>query len=261
MSKTGSIAEKFAPLLLGVLSFALLLGVWEAVVRAGWVNPFFTSQPTAIARALAHQFRSGELLHNLAVSLREFAEGFGAAIVAGLLLGILAGRYRTFEYVLDPFLWFTYSSPLIAFYPLFVIWLGLGSRTVIAITFLLAVTPITVNTMTGIKNVDPGILRAALSFGARQHDLVWKVILPASVPMVVAGLRLGIGRALMGVVIAELFGATAGLGFSIAYYAGLLQTANMLASLMVIVALGVLFTQALAALEARLDSWRTGPGL
>jgi len=115
--------------------------------------------------------------------------------------------------------------------------------------------------MSGIKNVDPGILRAAQSFGARRHDLVWKVILPASVPMVVAGLRLGIGRALMGVVIAELFGATAGLGFSIAYYAGLLQTANMLASLVVIVALGVLCTQALAALEARLDSWRTGPGL
>ena len=255
------VSRKFAPSLLGLLSFAVILAVWEAVVRAGWVNAFFTSQPTAIARALGQQLRSGALLHNLAVSLREFAAGFGAATVVGLVLGILAGRYRTFEYLLDPFLWFTYSAPLIAFYPLFVIWLGLGSRTVIAITFLLAVTPITVNSLTGIKNVNPGILRAARSFGARQHDLVWKVIFPASVPMVVAGLRLGIGRALMGVVISELFGATAGLGFSIAYYAGLLQTANMLASLVVIVALGVLCTQALSALEARLDSWRTGPGL
>jgi len=249
------------PILLGVLSFTVILLAWEAAVRAGWLNPFFTSQPTAIAAALAREARSGELARSTSVSLREFGAGFGLAIVVGLSLGVVAGWFRTVEYALDPFIWFIYSAPLIAFYPLFVLWLGLGTHTVIAISFLLSVTPITVNTAAGIRTLSPTLLLAARSFGARPHDVLWKVALPASVPMMVAGLRLGVGRALTGVVIAELFVPSGGLGSSIAYNAGLLRTTNMLASLMVIVVLGVICTQGLTAIEARFDSWRTGPGL
>jgi NitT/TauT family transport system permease protein len=252
---------KYAPVPLGIASFAGILLVWESVVRLGWANPFFISQPSAIGASLMQAARSGELRHNLAVSLGEFAAAYGASVVVGILAGVLAGRFRTVEYILDPFLWFLYSAPLIAFYPIFVIWFGLGIPTVVAIAFLLSVTQITVSTLRGIQNVDPGLIRAARSFGASERDLLWKVILPASVPMVIAGLRLAVGRALMGVVVAELFGATAGLGFSIAYYGGLLKTTNMIASLVVVVVLGVLCTQALSAVEARFDSWRTGPGL
>lgn len=248
------------PVLLGLLSFAVILTTWELVARLGWINPFFVSQPTRIAGALAQGARSGELAHSAGVSLREFGLGFGAAVVVGLVLGVLAGWVRTVEYALDPFIWFIYSAPLIAFYPLFVLWLGLGSGTVIAISFLLSVTPITVNTLAGIKNVSPILRVAAQSFGARPRDLLWKVALPASVPMIAAGLRLGIGRALTGVVVAELFVPSGGLGSSIAYNGGLLRTTEMLASLMVIVMLGVICTQGLSAIEARLDAWRSGPG-
>jgi NitT/TauT family transport system permease protein len=253
--------KRFKPALLGVASFAVILCSWEVAVRAGWLNPFFTSQPTSIAAALAREARSGELARSTAVSLREFGAGFGAAIVVGLTLGVLAGWNRTVEYALDPFIWFVYSAPLIAFYPLFVLWLGLGTHTVIAISFLLSVTPITVNAATGIRALSPTLLLAARSFGARPHDVLWKVALPASVPMVAAGLRLGVGRALTGVVIAELFVPSGGLGSSIAYNGGLLLTTDMLASLMVIVVLGVACTQGLSAVEAHFDSWRTGPGL
>jgi NitT/TauT family transport system permease protein len=249
------------PVLLGVVSFTVILLAWEAAVRVGWLNPFFTSQPTAIAAALAREARSGELARATSVSLREFGAGFGAAIVVGVTLGVAAGWFRTVEYALDPFIWFIYSAPLIAFYPLFVLWLGLGTHTVIAISFLLSVTPITVNTATGIRHLSPTLLLAARSFGARPHDVLWKVALPASVPMIVAGLRLGVGRALTGVVIAELFVPSGGLGSSIAYNAGLLRTTDMLASLMVIVVLGVICTQGLSAIETRFDSWRMGPGL
>jgi NitT/TauT family transport system permease protein len=244
---------------LGAVSFACILVSWESAARLHWVNPFLTSQPTAIAAALVEQARSGVLVSNLAVSLAEFGAGYGAAVVVGLALGVLAGWFRPVGYAVSPFLWFVYSAPLIAFYPLFVLWLGLGLRTVMVIAFLLSVTPIAVNTMAGIERVDRTLLLAARSFGARPRDLLWKVALPASVPMVVAGLRLGVGRALTGVVIAELFVPSGGLGSSISYYGALLQTTNMLASLMVIVALGVVCTQALAAIEARLDRWRTGP--
>jgi NitT/TauT family transport system permease protein len=249
------------PILLGIVSFTVILLAWETAVRAGWLNPFFTSQPTAIVAALARDARSGELARSTLVSVREFGAGFGAAIVIGLALGVVAGWFRTAEYALDPFIWFIYSAPLIAFYPLFVLWLGLGTHTVVAISFLLSVTPITVNTATGIRTLSPTLLLAARSYGARPHDVLWKVALPASVPMMVAGLRLGVGRALTGVVIAELFVPSGGLGSSIAYNAGLLRTTDMLASLMVIVVLGVICTQGLSAIEARFDSWRTGPGL
>src|SRR5437016_9714441 len=236
-----------APLLLGIVSFAAILFVWESVVRLGWANPFFISQPTAIAASLSRAARSGELWHNLAVSLREFAVGYAASAVVGILAGAVAGRFRIVEYALDPFLWFLYSAPLIAFYPIFVLWFGLGVPTVIAMTFLLSVTQIATSTLKGIQSVNPGLLRAARSFGATDRNLLWKVVLPATVPMMMAGLRLGIGRALMGVVVGELFGATAGLGYSISYYGALLKTTDMIASLAVVVVLRVLCTQALSA--------------
>src|SRR5207244_8250288 len=146
-----------------------------------------------------------------------------------------------------------FSAALMSFYPSFVLWFGLGVPIVIAITFLLSVTQIAANTLRGIQSVNPGLLRAARSFGASERDLLWKVVLPASVPMVIAGLRLGIGRALMGVVVGELFGATAGLGFSIAYYGALLKIIDMIASLVVVVVLGVLCTQALSGVGALWD--------
>lgn len=244
------------PVALGIASFTVILLLWESVVRLGWVNPFFVSQPSAVAATLSRAARSGELGHNIAVSFREFAIGYGLSIVAGILAGALAGRFRTVEYALDPFLWFLYSAPLIAFYPIFVLWFGLGVPTVIALAFLLSFPQIAASTLNGFQNVNPGLIRAARSFGAGETDLLWKVVLPASVPMVIAGLRLGIGRALMGVVVGELFGATAGLGYSISYYGGLLKTTEMIASLVVVVVLGVLCTQGLSALEARFDSWR-----
>jgi len=195
---------KSAPVVLGIASFAVILLAWESVVRLGWVNPFFVSQPSAVAASLSRAARSGELGHNLAVSFREFAIGYGLSVVVGILTGALAGRFRTVEYALDPFLWFLYSAPLIAFYPIFVLWFGLGVPTVIALTFLLSVPQIAASTLNGFQNVNPGLIRAARSLGAAEGDLLWKVVLPASLPMMIAGLRLVIGRALMGVVVGEL---------------------------------------------------------
>jgi NitT/TauT family transport system permease protein len=248
---------KSAQVVLGFVSFGVILLAWEAAVRWGWLNSFFVSQPTAVAASLSHAARSGELGHNIAVSFREFVVGYGLSAAVGILAGAVAGWFRTVEYALDPFLWFLYSAPLIAFYPIFVLWFGLGAPTVIAMTFLLSAPQIAANTLNGIHDVNPGLIRAARSFGVTEGDLLWKIVLPASLPTVIAGLRLGVGRALMGVVVGELFGATAGLGYSISYYGALLKTTDMIASLVVVIVLGVLCTQGLSALEARFDSWRT----
>ena len=247
-------------LLCALFSFALILLVWQMSVDYGLVKAFFVSTPIRVSIEILRQLNTGELIENMRVSLYEFFAGLTLAVLVGGALGVLASWSRTFEHALEPFIWFKYSSPTIAFYPMFVAWLGLGEPTIIAIAFLFAMTPIYANTLSGVKNADPDLMRAAIAFGANRRDLFLKVQLPGAVPILIAGLRLSVGRALTGVIAAELFGATAGLGFSIAYWGQKLRTTEMMASLIVVVLLGVVFTQALSALEARVDSWRTGPG-
>ncbi|PCI04128.1 MAG: hypothetical protein COB78_07270 [Hyphomicrobiales bacterium] len=243
-------------IILGTLSLASIGVVWQFVVDAGIVNPFFISTPSEVFAEASIQLESGKLYKNIAASMYSFVLALGLATIVGIFLGVLAGWFRDVESILEPFIWFKYSAPTIAFYPLFVAWLGYGTPTIVAIAFLFALTPIYANTLSGIKNVDRDLVRAARSFGARPLDVFLQVALPGSVPIIVAGLRLGVGRALTGVVVAELFGASAGLGYSIAYHAQLLETSKMMVSIVVIVLLGVVLTQLLTWLEKKTDSWR-----
>lgn len=255
-----SVSQRHQGFYSAIVSFAAIALLWQLTVDAGLVRAFFVSTPLQVAHELWRQALSGELARNAGVSLYEFFAGLALAVSAGGVIGVLASWSRTVEHVVEPFVWFKYSSPTIAFYPLFVAWLGLGEPTIIAITFLFAVTPVYANTLAGIKNADPDLVRAARAFGGTRFDIFLKVALPGSIPMLLAGLRLAVGRAMTGVVAAELFGATAGLGFSIAYYGQKLKTTEMMASLIVVVVLGAVFTQALSAIETKVDSWRTGPG-
>jgi NitT/TauT family transport system permease protein len=252
--------ENHQALVSGCISFAVIVVVWQLTVDLGLVKAFFISSPTLVAAEFWRQLMSGELGANVAVSLSEFACGLGLALVVGTALGLLASWSRTLEYILEPFIWLGYAFPIIAIYPLFIAWLGLGEPTIIAIAFIFAVTPLYANTLAGIKNADADLIRAARSFGARRRDLFLKIALPGSVPILVAGLRLAVGRALTGVVAGELFGAAAGLGYSIAYYGDKLRTTAMMVSMVLVVILGVILTQLLSLLEAATDSWRTGPG-
>lgn len=243
-------------LILGTMSFIILGVLWQLVVDFGIVNPFFISTPSAVWQELLVQLQDGSLLVNTAATLYSFALALGLAVVVGIGLGVLAGWFRDAEAALEPFIWFKYSAPTVAFYPLFVAWLGYGTPTIVAIAFLFALTPIYANTLSGIKNVDRDLKRVATSFGARPHDIFFRIALPGAVPVIVAGLRLGVGRALTGVVVAELFGANAGLGYSIAYYAQMLQTSRMMVPIVTVILLGVILTQALSYIEKRTEAWR-----
>ena len=156
---------------------------------------------------------------------------------------------RMVEYAADPFIWFLYASPLIAFYPLIIVWLGFGSTTVIALTFLLTFITSTVNTMAGVRSVDPQLIRAVQAFGGSQLDVICKVVLPASAPLVLAGVRIGLGRALIGVILGEMFSSNGGLGYHISYYGAHLKTADLFVPLMTVVAIGILTTRVCAIFE------------
>jgi NitT/TauT family transport system permease protein len=250
-------SERSKAVLLGGGFIVVVLACWQVTASLGWVNTFLNSSPALIAKELWNQTRSGTLPRSLGVSALEFAIGFALAGVAGVLVGLAIGRYRYVEYALDPYVWLLYSSPVIALFPLLVLMLGLGHPTVIAITFLTAVVPVLVNASQGVRDVDRGLLRAAKSFGAGETALLYKVILPASVPAVMAGLRLGMGRALVGMVVGEFFAGNGGIGYNVSYYASQLQTTSVLAAVVVVVAAGVLLNVLARLLERLADSWRT----
>jgi NitT/TauT family transport system permease protein len=236
-----------------VLAF---LAFWEGAVSLGWVNPLFTSAPSRIAAAAAEMFADGSMFEHLKVSGLEFAVGYGLAVIVAVPLGILMGWYRRFNAVLDPFVSALYATPRIALLPLMMIWLGIGLASKIAIVFLGAIFPILVNTITGVRTLDANFIRVARSFGSNDWQLFLTVALPSSVPLLLSGLRLGLGHALIGIVVAEMYGATHGLGFLISVAGARFQTDKVMVGIVIIALAGILMTGLLRLIERRFEGWR-----
>jgi ABC-type nitrate/sulfonate/bicarbonate transport system permease component len=237
---------------LKVLGVALFFGAWELLPWVLGVDSFVLPPPSVIMATLVDEIVAGQVTEHLLVTMAEYGLALGLAAVVGISLGMLAGRVRVFDYALEPLVWFLYSTPLTAVYPLLILWVGLGFNSVLLIAFLLAVVPVIINTTVGVKNVPEPYLRVGRSFMADRWQMLRKVVLPGSFPLVLAGIRLATGRALTGVVIGEMFGANAGLGFRIAENAARIRVPEVFAYLLLIVAFGVVVTQAFGALEARL---------
>jgi NitT/TauT family transport system permease protein len=243
--------------LLGTLGLAGFVVLWEAAARLEMADPVLISSPTYVAVALKNWAFSGVLLRDLGTSLWELAVAFLASAVVGIPLGVAMGWSRPAEYAIDPFIWVLYSAPLVSFWPLFIIWLGIGVKSIIALAFLFSVVQIVINTMAGVRSIDPILIRCARSFNARSSDLFFKFTLPGALLMIIAGLRLALGRALIGVVIGELFSSNSGLGFHISYYGARLRFADVFAGLFVVVIVGICSTQLIRIAEIRMTRWKT----
>ena len=164
-----------------------------------------------------------------------------------------AGRVNA---VLDPFVSALYATPRIALLPLVMIWFGIGLMSKVAIVFLGAVFPILVNTITGVRTIDADFIKVARSFGSNDRQLFLKVALPSSVPLLLAGLRLGLGHGLIGIVVGEMFGATEGLGFLISVAGARFQTDKVMVGIIIIAVAGMTMTAILRAIERRFERWR-----
>jgi NitT/TauT family transport system permease protein len=242
--------------LIGTVSVLAFLVLWEAVAQLGLVNPLFTSSPSRIAAAGYELFASGTIYGDLAASGLEFFAGYGLAILIGVPLGVLMGWYSRVDAALDPFVSALYATPRIALLPLVLIWFGIGLMSKIAIVFLGAVFPILVNTITGMRTVDADFIKVARSFGSSDRQLFLKVALPSSVPLLLAGLRLGLGHGLIGIVVGEMFGATQGLGYLISVAGARFQTDKVMVGIIIIAAAGLAMTWILRRIERRFERWR-----
>jgi ABC-type nitrate/sulfonate/bicarbonate transport system permease component len=245
-------------LLLGCLSVALFLVLWQAVFLAVPFNPLFLSKPSLIALALMDLIASGDLAHDLAVSAVPFSYGFAAAVVVGVALGAVMGARARVGYALDPLMTVFYASPLVALAPLVVVFFGVGVSGKAILIFLLSVFPFIFNAAAGVRTVDPLLVNVVRSLGGSERDLYLKIILPGVLPYVVAAARIAVGRALIGVLVAEFFAASEGIGYAIARFGDLFALDRMFACIIVIMAIAVALTQAIRFAERAAFPWRLG---
>jgi ABC-type nitrate/sulfonate/bicarbonate transport system permease component len=247
--------------ILGTSAVIIFLSAWELVGNTlGLINPMFMSAPSLIFKAAIQLFASGEIYNDLYVSGLEFGWGYLLSVVVGVPFGIACGWYKKFAYIFDPFINAMNATPRVALLPLVIIWLGIGILSKVGIIFLGAVFPILINARDGVKTTPDNLLTAARSFGASEWQIFKSVVLPSTLPFILTGLRLGVGRALIGVMVGELYAATAGIGFMITVAGATFQTDKVFVGVLIFAISGMIAMELLTRLESRFDKWRPKVG-
>ncbi len=242
--------------IIGTVAVTVFMISWEGVVRLGMVNPLFTSSPSRIVSTFFGMTHEGVLAKDIRVSGTEFLIGYSLAIVVGIVLGVAMGWYRDISAALQPFVSALYSTPRIALVPLFIIWLGIGIWSKVAVVFLVAMFQILISTEAGVRAADESLIRTARSFGAGNRQIFTTVVLPGAVPFLIAGLRLGLGQALVGIVVGELYAATAGIGYEIAVAGATFQTDRVFVGIVILATAAICMMWALRQFELRFESWK-----
>ena len=243
-------------MILGGVAVLLVVGLWEVIWDLGWISPLFFSGPSAVAKQFREAYVHGTLLSDMAFSGRNFAIGFLIASLAGIVFGILIGWYRWLRLLSNPFVNVFYSMPRVAMIPLISMWFGFGAGSKVFIVFLFSFFPILVNTIAGVKALDPDLLRAARAYCATDWQIFKTVALPGSVPFILTGIRQGVSLGLIGVVIGEMSGGSEGIGYMVIYGGSTFQTDTMFVGVVVIAFAGILFTWLAERLERRFSRWK-----
>jgi len=236
---------------LSILSLAIL---WEVAGRT--LDSVLIPPLSQISAAWWRLLVSGKLLSNLTMSLATLIAGFLLAVLFGVVIGLLMGRFRAVEHFLDLYVNALMSAPTTAFVPVLILWFGLGVESRIAVVFLFAVFVIIINTMTGVKQVDSVFVEMARSFGAKEKEIFFKIILPAAMPAIMAGVRLGMGRAVKGMVTAEMLLTLTGIGAMIMQYGSAFATDSLFAVILTILIIAMITMKLVQWLDQRLTGWK-----
>jgi NitT/TauT family transport system permease protein len=237
------------------------LVIWELVGNTfQLINPMFMSAPSLIWNAAIQMFSSGEIYNDLYVSGIELFWGYFLSAVVAVPFGISIGWYKKVAYIFDPFVNAMNATPRVALLPLVIIWLGIGILSKVGIIFLGAVFPILINARDGVKTTPVNLLIAARSFGASEWMIFKTVVFPSTVPFILTGLRLGLGRAIVGVMVGELYAATAGIGFMITVAGATFQTDKVFVGVLIFALTGMIGTELITRVEKRFNRWRPAVG-
>ena len=239
----------------GTLSVVGGLAVWELASRVLVANPLFLAAPSQIVHAIYSLTLTGEMERHVAISAAEFAIGYVIASVIGIAVGFGMANSVRFKQAMQPWISGLYATPTIALAPLFILWLGIGIWSKVLVVIFLVLFPVTINTEAGLRTTSERLIEMLRSFGASEQQIFFKVSLPSALPFILAGLKLGIGRGLIGVVVAELFGSRAGLGRLISQSADAFNMPELFAGVIVLAVAGIAMTAGFGWLEKRLVPW------
>jgi len=259
--------------ILGALVIVSFLTFWEGLERGWWadllrpfigtsadswaVKPIFISSPTRVATAAYRMlFVTGEIWPDLKWSATEYALALLLAIAVGTPLGLAAGWYRRLSYAIGPFLTALNATPQVALLPIIIVWFGTGLATKVLIVFLLAVLPIAISAQSAVRTTDPRLIRLAASFGASEWRRFRSIILPSAVPYLLAGMRLAIGRGMIGIVVGEIYGSAAGIGAMINQAGSRFQTDKVFVGVLAIVIAGSILAEIVRQIERQVEVWR-----
>lgn len=229
--------------------------IWEGISRFGVDNALFLAAPSQIAYAIWKLAVSGDLWRHIYISGVEFIIGYLIAAVLGIAVGLLMAESERAKRILQPWISGIYATPTIALAPLFLLWLGIGIWSKVLVVITLVIFTIIINTEVGLRTTSTRLIEMLKSFGATRSQIFWKVSLPSAMPFVLAGLKLGIGRGLIGVVVAELFGSRAGLGQLISASADSFNMPNLFAAVVILASAGIAMTAGFSWLEKILVPW------
>ncbi|MGA7430907.1 MAG: ABC transporter permease [Xanthobacteraceae bacterium] len=231
------------------------LALWEIISRYVVANALFLAGPSQIAVAIYHLAMTGELWHHIGVSAAEFALGYVVASILGVALGLAMASSATMKQALQPWVSGLYATPTIALAPLFILWFGIGIWSKVIVVISLVLFPVAINTEAGLRTTSERLIEMLRSFGATKRQIFLKVSLPSAVPFILAGLKLGIGRGLIGVVVAELFGSRAGLGRLISQSADAFNMPELFAGVVILAVAGIVMTAGFSRLEGKIVPW------
>jgi NitT/TauT family transport system permease protein len=251
-----SFLEQKIPGYASVIGIVGILVLWEVICQLELVPPLFLPSPSSILLAGWDMLTSGELHENVLASLFRIAVGYAVGAVCGIVFGLLLGFSRWVDAVLTPIVYSIYPIPKIALLPLIILWLGIGETPKFTMIALGVFFPVVINTYSGVKNVDPIWIKAAVTFGSSHLNVIRKVILPGSLPMIFAGLKLAAGTSLLLLVSAEMIAAQQGLGSMILHYGNLMITTKLMVGVLILSLLGLLFNRGLQWLEHKLLPWK-----
>ncbi len=254
-----SLWQRLEPTVLGTATIAVILLAWEAIpyvvtMKAG--TKMFFAPPSQVAVTLWQLFASGTIWAPLGVSAAGFGVGLGIAILVGLPLGVLIGRSETLNALFDPFITAFNATPRLVFLPLVLLWFGLGLWSKVVIVVIGAMFPLLINTYEGVRNADRVLINVVRSFGAKEWDIARLVVVPNAMPYIITGLRLAIGRAVLGVVVSEFFGSNEGVGVMMVQAASQYKVDIVFAGMIVFTVLSLVMTGLVKMLERRLGRWR-----